>query len=305
MGNKPTTTTTTQTQTKNPWEPTAQPLTNLAATVGNIGGNVGNFTPTTSDTTMSGIASLERAASNGSGAYDALSTVVPGSTAGFTTGLGQLQNVASGGMINRNQYLDPVLTESARRTADAVNGQFSAAGRYGSGAHTGTLTREIGNLTNKALLDNYNTERTAQDNAARTLYGGGFQGAGMGGALDQAEINPALLQIQAGQMRDQIANAQRTAPMNAAEWQAKMLMPMAGIGGTSSGTGTQQQKTPTNWLTTGMGIGMAGLGALSGNPMALANLGSNLGSLAGGGGSSGGGMVNGFINNDPAGTYYY
>ena len=75
--------------------------------------------------------------------------------------------------------------------------------------------------------------------------------------------------------------------MNALNWQASITNPIAQMGGTDNRQQTQQTVQPTNWLTTGMGIAGMGLGALSGNPMALTNIGKNLGGLMGGMSNSG------------------
>lgn len=304
MGNKPSTTTTTNTATKNPWDPAIPALTGMVDSASSLAGNVGNFTPTTSSMTQQGIDMLGNLANRGPTAGNqALGNVVSGSGEGFNTGLGQLSGVANGGMLNSNTYLDPVINRTMNETADKVNSQFTAAGRYGSGAHTGTLTKELGNTAANMRLGNYTTERAAQDAAAKTLYGGGLQGAGFSGQLDATAAMPAQYALQAGALQDKIANDARMAPMNALNWQASITNPIAQMGGTQDSTGTQKTVQPTNWLTTGMGIAGMGLGALSGNPMALANIGSNMSGLMGGLGG-GGGSVNGYANNDPYGSYY-
>lgn len=299
MPTKTPTTTSNVSQTKNPWSPTIDPLTNIVGKADALAGDVSNFTPIFGNATQQGVQGLQDVAqnmmTNGSGAYGALSQVVPGSTAGFNTGLGQLQNVASGGMLNANQYLDPVLKSSMDDVATKVNSQFTAGGRYGSGAHTDTLTRSLGELSNQARLANYNTERGAQDSAAKTLLAGGFTGAGFGGQLDASQLTPAQTMLQAGSLQDQMANAQRLAPMTALDWQAGITNPIAQQGGTSNGTSTSQTTQPTNWLTTGLGIGQMGLGLMSGNPMMMAGgAGSTLGGLSGGGMPSGWGQLGAF-----------
>ena len=263
MGNKPATTTTTQSQSRSPWAPAVKPLKEIISGASSLAGNVSNFTPIYSDLTNQGIQTLASAGMNGSAAQDALGQVVPGSTAGFNTGLGQLQSVASGQMLNANQYLDPVLKAAMDETASKVNSQFTAAGRYGSGAHTGALTSALGTLENQARLANYNTERGAQDTAAKTLYGGGFQGGALGTTLDQASLFPAQTQLAAGSLMDQQANAKRLAPMQALEWQAGITNPIANMGGTSNSTGTSQTVQPTNPLTQALGVAQMGLGLLS------------------------------------------
>lgn len=289
MGNKPATTTTTQSQTRNPWDPAIAPLTGIINRSQALAGDMSNWTPTTSGQTMAGIQGLTDAANAGpTGGFEALNTVVGGSQRGFDTGLGTLTNAATGGTLNANPYLDDVINRTTNDIATRVNGQFTAGGRYGSGAHTATLAKEIGNTVGNMRLANYGTERAAQDNAARTLYGGGFTGAGFGTTLDNQAIRPALLNLQAGEIADRISNAERMAPMNAVQWQAGITNPIATMGGTSNSVGTSQTVQPTNWLTTGLGLGMSALGAMSGNPMAMANLGSNLGGLMSGLGGGGG-----------------
>lgn len=305
MGNKPSTTTTTNTATKNPWDPAIPALTGMVDQAASLAGNVGNFTPTTSNMTQQGIDMLGNLANRGPTAGNqALTNVVGGSGEGFNTGLGQLSGVANGGMLNANTYLDPVINRTMNETADKVNSQFTAAGRYGSGAHTGTLTKELGNTAANMRLGNYTTERANQDAAAKTLFGGGLQGAGFSGQLDATAAMPAQYALQAGQLQDKIANDARMAPMNALNWQASITNPIAQMGGTQDSTNTQQTKTPTNWLTTGMGIAQMGLGAMSGNPMMMMNGAGGLMGGLGGAGSGGGGAVNGYANNDPYGTYY-
>lgn len=280
MGNKPATTTTTQSQTRNPWAPAVKPLTNVAGRAETIGSNVDNFKPLYSDTTNTGIQGLENAAYLGSDAQRSLGQVVPGSTAGFNTGLGQLASVAGGDYVNANPFANPVLSQILSDTASGVNSQFTAAGRYGSGAHTQALTRNLGNVATKYLDDNYRTERAAQDNAARTLYGGGFTGATMGSQLDQSKLWAPTTLLNAGQLRDQQLNAARTAPMNAVQWEAGILDPIAKQGGTSNGTSTSQTVQPVNGLTTALGVGQMGLGLLTGNPMMIAGgASSTMGSL--------------------------
>lgn len=260
--NKPATTTTTQTQTKNPWAPADASMRDVVSRSTALGQDLSNFMPTYSGATQQGIQMLQDAASNGSGAFTALNQVVPGSTAGFGTGLGQLQSVAGGDYLNSNQYLKPVLDQMTKDVADKTNAQFTAAGRYGSGAHAQTLARNIGQVENQALLGNYQQERGNQDAAAKTLMAGGFQGAGMGGQLDQSAVTPAMLNLQAGNLLDQQATAQRQAPLTAAQWQSQMVSPIAQSYGSTNTTGTSQTVQPTNPLTQALGYGSLGLGLL-------------------------------------------
>lgn len=280
---KPATTTTTQ--ERSPWAPAQDNLKTVLGNASTLSGDVSNFTPTYSGSTQAGIAGLEGAAPNLTGARDALGNVVPGSTAGFGVGLGQLSNVAGGAMLGANPHLDQVIDQSREGVTNAVNGQFAGAGRYGSAAHTGALTKGLGQMEMNARMGNYTTERAAQDNAARGLYGGGFQGAAMGGALDQAQLTPYQVMLQAGALRDAQSEAERTAPLRATEWLNAQSLPIAGAGG--SATGTQTTVQPTNPLGQILGGAQMGLGLLAapmtggGSLMGTAAAPSLLGGLSG------------------------
>lgn len=287
--NKPATTTTTQTKT--PWSGASAQMSDLSSRIGSLGQDSSLFAPSVSDQTARGIGQLTALGQQDqSGGNKLLTSVLPGSSQGFNTGLGQLQRVANGDYINPNQYLKDALEPAAQDVINRVNGQFTAAGRYGSGAHTGALTRELGNLESQAYLNNYNTERGRQDQAATTLNQGGYTGAGFAGALDQTAAQPAQWSLAAGQKQDAIDNATKQAPLQAAAWESGQLMPMA----TAFGSGTTQSQTrqPVNPLTQGLGLGMMGLGML-GSP--------GMGVLAGGLGS----MMNsgGWINPDTNRAY--
>lgn len=285
--NKPATTTTTQTKT--PWGETSGQLTDLSNKVSALGSQTDLFAPSVSDTTYKGIDQLAQLGNQPSQSNQLLQQVLPGSAQGFDQGLGQLSSVANGSYLNPNQYLQAALKPAAQDVINKVNGQFTAAGRYGSGAHTGAMTRELGNLESQAYLNNYNTERGRQDAAATTLNQGGYTGAWMAGQLDQTAMNPALRSLQAGQMLDQINRQIKQAPLTAEQWQQSQIMPMAtAFGNQNTNSQTVQ---PVNPLTQGLGIGMMGLGML-GSP-GFGTLTGGISSMLNGGG--GGGLSPGMI----------
>lgn len=248
----------------NPWGPAQGPLQGIIGRASELGGDASNFMPTFSGATMQGIAGLEQAGQQPGAAATYLNPVVSGMGQGFQTGLDQMTRTASGANLEGNPYLREMLDYANQNTANRVNQQFSGAGRYGSGAHTGSLAREIGAQTTQALMNNYNTERGYQNAAAGTLYGGGAQGAQLAGALDQANLFDENALIQAGQMRDQIANQQRIAPMTALEWERSQIQPIGSMGGTQQGTSVTQ--TPANIPGMIIGGGMTALGLYNANP---------------------------------------
>ena len=67
--------------------------------------------------------------------------------------------------------LDAILAQTRGNIANDVNSQFSLAGRYGSGAHTGSLTRELANAENAARFQDFNTQQGRMDQAAAALTG--------------------------------------------------------------------------------------------------------------------------------------
>lgn len=65
-----------------------------------------------------------------------------------------------------NPYLKKSVEDSMGLAAAGANSQFSAAGRYGSGAHADALGTSLGRISNNAYMNNYTQERGNQVNAA-------------------------------------------------------------------------------------------------------------------------------------------
>lgn len=278
----------TQVSERDPWGPSQPLLNNVINQAQTLGGNVSNFTPTFSGSTMAGVQGLERLANQPMAQQGVLSNLIGGTQRGFDVSNDVLMRTA-GGPAAANPYLDNVLKTASQRAADQVNAQFSGAGRFGSGAHAGILSDRLGSIETQARFDDYNNERTRQINAAGLLHNAGMQGAQLSGQLDNANIAQNGMMLQAGALRDQMDSAVRTAPMNAVQWQAGLGLPIAGVGGSQRGTTTTS--TPANiGGMIGSGL-MTGLGVMTGNPMMAVGGLSGLGSaFGGGGGASGGGF---------------
>jgi hypothetical protein len=86
-----------------------------------------------------------------------------------TAGVNTLQQTANGSMLNANPYLDQMFNTAARGVVDNANAQFSLGGRYGSGAHTDVLSRNLGDLAGSIYGTNYANERQNQLGAANQL----------------------------------------------------------------------------------------------------------------------------------------
>lgn len=144
-------------------------------------------------------------------------------------------DMAQGDMLNGNPFFNAALNNQTDRIRDQVNLGMSSAGRYGSGAHTGTLTDALSEARIGALNENFGRERGYQMEAIRGLVGdeqnkfgnrlaatqagagleqqGAQTGLGYINALPTVQQNRVFddnLKLQAGGMQDQ----QRQAELN-------------------------------------------------------------------------------------------
>jgi hypothetical protein len=191
-------------------------------------------------------------------------------------------STAQGNYLQGNPYLDAVLGKSMQDSANAVNSQFSAAGRYGSGAHAGSLARELGGIETNARMGNYTTERQNQQQAQGLLGQYGLAGAQMAPQVDAAKAAQIGYGLQAGALQDAQAQAVKNAQsgLTGNQYQASLAVPIAGLGGTQTGTTTQSSQ-PSMGAMIGGGL-MSGLGLMmspqssfmgtAGNPSLLGKL---------------------------------
>lgn len=100
------------------------------------------------------------------GMVDAYNTTPNGVAPVTQAGNQYMLDVIGGDYLNSNPYLDAMFNKAAGKVGAQVNSQFSSAGRYGSGAHTGVLGESIGNLATDIYGRNYATERQNQQQAA-------------------------------------------------------------------------------------------------------------------------------------------
>lgn len=91
--------------------------------------------------------------------------------AGATTqaGMNTLQSTANGDMIGQNPHLASMFESGANKIQNAVNANFSGAGRYGSGAHASSMTSGLGDLYSSIYAPAYQQERQNQLSAAGQL----------------------------------------------------------------------------------------------------------------------------------------
>ena len=181
----------------------AQPLFSTSATdamnlyKSGAGGNTytGSTVAPLSGTTMSGVNQL----ANAGQAWDtsgtrplyqglgAAATMNPATNRLFnaandasqpTSAATNLQGYASGQYLDpaNNPYFSKALQNQLDNTASTVQSQFAGMGRYGSGADTGELTRQLGQLSTSAMADQFNREQQNQF-AANQMIDASNQGA--------------------------------------------------------------------------------------------------------------------------------
>lgn len=68
-----------------------------------------------------------------------------------------------------NPYIDAQFTRAADKVSDQVNSLFSKAGRYGSTAHQGKLTDDLGAMANDFYGNQYNADMNRRMSAANAL----------------------------------------------------------------------------------------------------------------------------------------
>jgi len=278
--------TTEQSTKRDPWAPAQGNLRTALTNAGNLAGDVNNFKPQYSGTYNDSLDRMEGLANGQSSANQYLQPVVQGSTENHGIGQDYLRNVV-GSNPSSNPYLEDIIQRQQESTSNAVNGQFSAAGRYGSGAHTGSLTKELGNQELNLRYGDYNAQQGRLDNAASSLFGQGFQGAQLARNLDQSNYQQAGMLQNVGMQRNAQLDAENTAGLRANDWLTRQSLPIAGAGGTSDSTSVQSSKPST--MSQVIGGATAAAGIMSGNPMMAMN---GFGSMSGGGG---GGLLAGGI----------
>lgn len=228
---------------RNPWAPTSAPLTQNIADTTRLA-TPGMFTPTQSASTQQGIRALETFARGPHASGTAVKTANDFMKRGAPVGLDQLIATAKGTNLQGNPYLDEMLNGVQEDMYGDINGMFSGSGRLGSGANQRLIADRVGRVTTDARMDNYNTERGYQVNAASELARGGQTYASMAPGLDAGAMMPANALLAAGGLRDAHTDAVRRAPLTALDYQRGAISPLSGIGGSS--TSTQTSTMPSN-----------------------------------------------------------
>lgn len=272
--------TTQQSSTTEPWKPTLGLLNDI---VGGIQGQFGNYQPTAAETgAINTIAANAGNAPNYGPQARALANTMMGDTTGANAGM--LGNAYADYQRTMNpyvsaDYLDPtkapgmaaVLDTIKNDVSNNINGMFAGAGRDLSGAHAQTLARGLSQGMAAPLLNQYNQNVAAQQGAARSLYdagsatAGGLQNFTQQGLANQATgldiAGNASNAENAGAMGILSAEAlRRGLPLQNLSGILGMALPIAGLGGQSTGTATTTQTSAANPWQTAIGGALGGAG---------------------------------------------
>ena len=282
---------TNQTTRRTPYRPATAGLNTAIGQATNVINQPGMFTPTYSPQTMGALEQTEAFANQPTATSQYFQPVVAGGTQDYMTGAQGLRQTAAGPVDpNENPYYAAMRDRTARDIAERVNAAASGAGRYGSGMHTGALTRGVGEALTGMDYNAFEAARARQDAAQRALYGSGATLAGRAGQLTDAELGRLGVLSGVGQQYDIMDEARRMAPARAAEWGLGALSPVASQFGTNRtrGTTTTSQSTPIGNQILGGGMM---LGSMLSSPFGGGLMG-GLGALGGGGGMAG--LLRGF-----------
>lgn len=293
------TTETKQSSETNPWAPATPLLQNILSSLG------GQSTAVTGGQSTA-LANLNKAASGipdlSGGVTNAVTGALNTSTApqqGMLTDYlkqygSNIGGTASGAELNPYDtpgFGDAIKTMTGDIT-NAVKGVYAGSGRdpSGAGSFAGSLGQGLTKGIAPVIQSQYNQNKSNQMGAANSLFSAGnataggltqqqmaeltakFQGLQGAGALPGLLTAPAQAQLGA-------ANASYAQPYGNIGMLSSGVLPIAGLGGTSSGTGTSTQETSKSLLSNVIGgaTGLAGLnGALGGGW--LSSLGSSMAS---------------------------
>jgi hypothetical protein len=200
------------------------------------------------------------------------------------TALQGIQNTATSSFDPwNNPAFSQVLNAATDRASHAVNQNAAGMGRYGSDVHQGTMAREVGDLTNRMVGDEYRNWQGRQDAAQQNLFNAGQQGfTNMGTAWQRAGDPAQMLMGIGGMNEDLYGRALNDRLRITQEMQNAPLANIQALLGVAGGTGqygtqTQSAQMPSNTL------GNVAGGALGGYNM--------FGPLGG----IGGGLLGGFL----------
>lgn len=208
--------------------------------------------------------------------------------------------ISTGGMLqdlynnSGNQAYQGVIDTQAGKLQDGIDRAYSASGRYGSAAHSGTVVDQVGDFRSQAAANQWNQNIQNQSNILGQIGSVqnqnaqlGLAGAAMTPTLYQQQYAPYDRMASVGAAYDDLTTRQLQA--NKDYWTANnnrstnALQQLGGLLGAvgSSGGGTTygSVQQPTNYGQY-IGAGLAGAQALGGVLGSLSSIGSAGGGVA-------------------------
>lgn len=270
----------TQSSTTNPWAP-AQPVLN--SILGKLQGQVDSSG--LSSTASGAIDQLQQSANAGNpytgqitdlaksllsgGGATGQSGAVTDNLKSFSDRFGSFAdpNYSSLNSPELRAALDQIQTDVTGQT----RGMFAAGGRSFSPSEAGAIARNVTSAQAPLILDQFNKDQAIRTDAAKSLYDAGNTSAGLQTGMTQQDIANRLQGVTTSNdaMAAKDYGAQRTLDLETLKQQlpaqtlgllAQIGIPIAGLGGQSSGTatGTNQMSGAQQFGTIAQGIGNIG-----------------------------------------------
>ncbi len=170
-------------------------------------------------------------------------------SSGFNDFKSRLTPYASGSMVGNNPALQAQLDTIMSDVGNSINSQFAAAGRDMSGANQQAYGRGVAQGIAPVLANQYNQDVSNQLNAANMLYQGGNTTAGLLSGMNQQGLSNQLQGVTSSQdalaadnyaasKTLDIERLRQAIPAEQLGLLAQIGIPIAQLGGTSTGTAT-------------------------------------------------------------------
>jgi hypothetical protein len=249
-----------QSSQTSPWAPTQGLLNNI---IGGVQGQFNNYQPTSAEAgALNTIQQNAQSLPNFAPQATSLANDLTGNTTGANSGIlsSAYQNYQNQLNPIANQNNDPTQTPGIQSLLDtirsdvgnSVNGMFAGAGRDLSGLNQQTLARGIAQGEAQPLLNQYNQNVQNQMGAAGNLFNaGGSTASGLQDLAQQGYANRAqgldvgvngipAAQNAGAQGILNAASLQRNLPLQNLGGLLGLTLPIAGLGGQSTGTSNTQ-----------------------------------------------------------------
>jgi Chaperone of endosialidase len=282
-----------QQSTTNPYGPTQGQLQGILNTIGGV-----STAPTAAQTQGANelVANAENAPNFAPAATNVVNTLLSGGGANNFAGIlnnsyGQLQSelnpYASGANIGKNDALQPELDTIGNDTQNSVQGQFAAAGRSFSPAEAQAIARGTAQGEAPVEAAQYNQDVANQLGAAtglNTAAGNTASGlsnlnqtllGNMTTGLSAATAIPGILNQNANNLIA-AGGVQQALPYSGVTNLESLLLPIAGLGAQSSGSGTGTTTQETSPISNILGGILGGTALLGGNGLGLLGSGGSL-----------------------------